>query len=65
MNQDNNSTPTSISYRDAGVDIDAGNTLVERIKPIVKGTFRPGVVTGLGGLELCLNYRWIVISNPS
>ena len=48
MNQDN-STPTSISYRDAGVDIDAGNTLVERIKPIVKNTFRPGVVTGLGG----------------
>ncbi len=40
---------TSISYRDAGVDIDAGNNLVERIKPIVKDTFRPGVVTGLGG----------------
>ncbi len=49
MNQDDNSTQTSISYRDAGVDIDAGNTLVERIKPIVKETFRPGVVTGLGG----------------
>jgi phosphoribosylformylglycinamidine cyclo-ligase len=45
----NNDAPTSISYRDAGVDIDAGNTLVERIKPIVKETFRPGVVTGLGG----------------
>ncbi len=50
MTQDsNNDAPTSISYRDAGVDIDAGNTLVERIKPIVKETFRPGVVTGLGG----------------
>jgi phosphoribosylformylglycinamidine cyclo-ligase len=49
MNQDNSSTTTPISYRDAGVDIDAGNTLVERIKPIVKSTFRPGVVTGLGG----------------
>ena len=50
MNQDsNNDAPTSISYRDAGVDIDAGNSLVERIKPIVKDTFRPGVVTGLGG----------------
>jgi phosphoribosylformylglycinamidine cyclo-ligase len=49
MNQDKSPTPTSISYRDAGVDIDAGNTLVERIKPIVKNTFRPGVVTGLGG----------------
>jgi phosphoribosylformylglycinamidine cyclo-ligase len=43
------SSPTSLSYRDAGVDIDAGNTLVERIKPIVKQTFRPGVLTGLGG----------------
>ncbi len=43
------SQPTSLSYRDAGVDIDAGNALVERIKPIVKQTFRPGVLTGLGG----------------
>ncbi len=39
----------SISYRDAGVDIDAGNTLVERIKPLVRATHRPGVVSGLGG----------------
>ncbi|MET0051507.1 MAG: phosphoribosylformylglycinamidine cyclo-ligase [Candidatus Thiodiazotropha sp.] len=43
------SHPASLSYRDAGVDIDAGNALVERIKPIVKKTFRPGVLTGLGG----------------
>lgn len=39
----------SLSYRDAGVDIDAGNSLVERIKPLVKDTFRPGVMAGLGG----------------
>ena len=39
----------SLSYRDAGVDIDAGNSLVERIKPLVKDTFRQGVMTGLGG----------------
>ena len=39
----------SLSYRDAGVDIDAGNDLVERIKPIVKTTTRPEVLTGLGG----------------
>jgi len=38
-----------LSYRDAGVDIDAGNTLVERIKPLVKKTFRPEVMGGLGG----------------
>ena len=40
---------TGLSYRQAGVDIDAGNALVERIKPVVKKTFRPGVMTGLGG----------------
>jgi phosphoribosylformylglycinamidine cyclo-ligase len=43
------SQSASLSYRDAGVDIDAGNALIERIKPIVKQTFRPGVLTGLGG----------------
>ncbi len=46
MDQDKSA---NLSYRDAGVDIDAGNNLVERIKPIVKQTFRPGVMTGLGG----------------
>ncbi len=39
----------SITYRDAGVDIDRGNRLVERIKPLAQRTRRPGVVTGLGG----------------
>jgi len=43
------SDPGTLSYAQAGVDIDAGNALVERIKPIVKNTFRPGVMTGLGG----------------
>jgi len=38
-----------LTYRDAGVDIDAGNALVERIKPVVQTTLRPGVITGLGG----------------
>lgn len=38
-----------LSYRDAGVDIDAGNELVDRIKPAVKKTMRPEVLTGLGG----------------
>ena len=40
---------SGLSYLDAGVDIDAGNALVERIKPAVKSTHRSGVVTGLGG----------------
>lgn len=43
-------TPSKpLSYRDAGVDIDAGNALVERIKPLVAATRRPEVMAGLGG----------------
>lgn len=38
-----------LSYRDAGVDIDAGNRLIERIKPLAQATRRPGVLSGLGG----------------
>ena len=40
---------TGLSYRDAGVDIDAGNRLVQRIGPIARRTARPGVLGGLGG----------------
>lgn len=47
--QHSSSSGNSISYRDAGVDIDAGNALVERIKPVVARTRREGVVSGLGG----------------
>lgn len=39
----------SLSYRDAGVDIDAGDALVEAIKPFAKRTMREGVMGGLGG----------------
>lgn len=38
-----------LNYRDAGVDIDAGNQLVDRIKPDIARTLRPGVLGGLGG----------------
>lgn len=45
---------TSLSYKDAGVDIDAGNALVDRIKSDVKKTRRPEVMGGLGGFgALC------------
>lgn len=48
------STQTSLSYKDAGVDIDAGNALVERIKHVAKRTSRPEVMGGLGGFgALC------------
>ncbi|WP_078120790.1 phosphoribosylformylglycinamidine cyclo-ligase [Thiosocius teredinicola] len=48
---DHSPTPPNdgLSYAQAGVDIDAGNALVERIKPIVKNTFRPGVLSSIGG----------------
>ena len=50
MIQDPKSTPPSgLSYRDAGVDIDAGNRLVNMIKPYAAATRRPGVLSGLGG----------------
>src|SRR5688572_8624852 len=41
--------PAPLTYRDAGVDIDAGDALVERIKPYAKRTMRPGVLAGIGG----------------
>ena len=40
---------TALSYADAGVDIAAGDALVERIKPLAKRTLRPEVLTGIGG----------------
>jgi phosphoribosylformylglycinamidine cyclo-ligase len=52
---------SGLTYRDAGVDIDAGDELVERIKPIVKRTQRPEVLAGVGGfgalVELPQGYR--------
>jgi phosphoribosylformylglycinamidine cyclo-ligase len=42
-------TPTPLSYKDAGVDIDAGDALIDRIKPLAKKTMREGVLAGIGG----------------
>ena len=54
-----------LTYRDAGVDIDAGDALVERIKPAAKRTLRPEVLGGLGGfgalVELPSRYRHPVL----
>ena len=46
---DSTSNTTSISYRDAGVDMEAGDALVEQIKPFAKRTMRPEVLAGIGG----------------
>jgi phosphoribosylformylglycinamidine cyclo-ligase len=54
-------TSASLSYRDAGVDIDAGDALVEAIKPFAKRTLRPEVLTGIGGfgalVEISKKYK--------
>ncbi|WP_036231996.1 phosphoribosylformylglycinamidine cyclo-ligase [Marinobacterium litorale] len=59
------SEKASLSYKDAGVDIDAGNALVERIKGVAKRTSRPEVLGGLGGFgalcELPAGYRQPVL----
>ena len=52
---------TALSYRDAGVDIEAGDELVENIKPFARRTMRPEVLAGIGGfgalIELPKRYR--------
>ena len=54
-----------LSYRDAGVDIDAGDALVEAIKPFAKRTMRPEVLAGIGGfgalMEIPKKYRHPVL----
>ena len=53
-----------ITYADAGVDIDAGNALVERIKPAAKGTNRAGVMAGLGGFGGLFDLKRAGFSDP-
>jgi phosphoribosylformylglycinamidine cyclo-ligase len=54
----------SISYKDAGVDIDAGNALVEAIKPIAKATARPEVSASLGGFGALFELPMNKYQNP-
>ena len=49
MSAQYSSSPPPLSYRDAGVNIDAGDALVDRIKPFAKRTMRPEVLGGIGG----------------
>ena len=49
INTNSNNHNTGLTYKDAGVDIDAGEELVRRISPLAKATNRPGVMGSLGG----------------
>jgi len=53
-----------LTYKDAGVDIDAGSKLVERIKPLVKRTLRPEVLSGLGGFGGLYAIPWDSYREP-
>ena len=53
-----------MTYAEAGVDIDAGNALVERIKPAAESTRRPGVMAGLGGFGALFDLKAAGYSDP-
>ena len=59
-----NAGKTGLTYADAGVDIDAGNALIDRIKPAAKRTNRPGVMAGLGGFGAMFDLKGAGYSDP-
>ncbi len=56
--------PNGLTYAEAGVDIDAGNALVERIKPATAATARPGVMAGLGGFGALFDLKAAGYADP-
>ena len=58
------SNKTSLTYRDAGVDIDAGNRAVELMKRIRETHLYPGVVGDLGGFRVSIPFGWSPMSDP-
>ncbi|MBF0296769.1 MAG: phosphoribosylformylglycinamidine cyclo-ligase [Magnetococcales bacterium] len=69
MSTNRSSDPTtgekpSITYRDAGVDIDAGNRVVAMIRDAVASTHRPGVIGGLGGFGALFRPEWQRFADP-
>lgn len=54
----------SLSYKDCGVDIDAGDDLVQRIKPLARGTARPGVIGSIGSFGGLFNLNETSYKNP-
>src|SRR5205085_12650107 len=59
-----NDAMTSTSYRDAGVDIAAGEALVEQLKPLARATARPGVLGGLGGFGALFDPKAAGFADP-
>ncbi|MEM1151052.1 MAG: phosphoribosylformylglycinamidine cyclo-ligase [Pseudomonadota bacterium] len=57
-------TPTPLTYRDAGVDIEAGNALVDAIGPLAKATARAGVMGGLGGFGALFDLKAAGFDDP-
>lgn len=57
-------TKNGLTYADAGVDIDAGNSLIERIKPAAKRTNRSGVMAGLGGFGALFDLKDAGFTDP-
>jgi len=64
MTDPKNSPKTPLSYKDAGVDIDAGDALVDRIKPMVKSTRRPGADGTIGGFGGAFDLKAAGFTDP-
>ena len=64
MSQSSSSGSNGLTYADAGVDIDAGNALVDRIKPLVKATSRPGADSDIGGFGGLFDLKGAGFADP-
>ena len=59
-----NERTNGLTYADAGVDIDAGNLMVEKIKPLVRATRRPGADGEIGGFGVLFDIKAAFFSYP-
>ncbi|NQW00662.1 MAG: phosphoribosylformylglycinamidine cyclo-ligase, partial [Rhodospirillales bacterium] len=64
MSNENYNNKSPLSYKNSGVDIDAGNDLVENIKPLAAATTRPGVTSGLGGFGALFDLKAAGYTDP-
>ena len=64
MTEPDTESNTAVTYRDAGVDIDAGNRLVAAIRPLAKATRRPGADADLGGFGALFDLKSAGFRDP-